>query len=213
MVLAILKAFLIGICAAVPFGPIAVYVIQRSLVGGHKTGFVTSLGAPVVDSLYAAIAIFFVSYAREFFDRNEVLIFILGGLIVIGIGVAMTLSKPFSRTKKMAFIGEPSVKDFLKSLVLGVTNPGAMFMIFGLYIALQVDTTEVSTMGVVAMIAAQFVGEVTYWFFVTYAVSKLRTKFRFETLGKVNRALGLVVAVMGIVMFANGIYRLFSTLL
>lgn len=212
MIVTILKAFLIGICAAIPFGPIAIYVIRRTLVGGHSTGFVTSLGAPVVDCLYAAIAIFFVSYAREFFDRNEILICIIGGLVVAGIGLGMSLSKPFSRTKKMALIEEPSVKDFLKSLVLGITNPGAIFVIFALYVGLGVSTEGIGRIGVLAIVAAQFVGEAFYWFFVTMGISKLRTRFRFETIIKFNRLLGVIIAVMGVVMFSKGIFSYFVTM-
>ena len=40
MVLDILKGFLVGICASAPLGPIAIFVIQKSLSEGHKSGFI-----------------------------------------------------------------------------------------------------------------------------------------------------------------------------
>ena len=41
MFISILKAFIIGICASAPIGPIAILVIQKSLSKGHKAGFIT----------------------------------------------------------------------------------------------------------------------------------------------------------------------------
>ena len=41
MILDILKAILVGVCASVPVGPIAILVIQKSLSKGHKAGFIT----------------------------------------------------------------------------------------------------------------------------------------------------------------------------
>ena len=46
----IIKGFIIGICASVPIGPIAIFVIQQSLSKGHKAGFVTGMGATIVDT-------------------------------------------------------------------------------------------------------------------------------------------------------------------
>ena len=48
MLIDMLKGFLVGICASVPIGPIAILVVQKSLSMGHKAGFVSGLGASVV---------------------------------------------------------------------------------------------------------------------------------------------------------------------
>ena len=58
MLIDMLKGFLVGVCASAPVGPIAILVVQKSLSKGHKAGFVSGLGASVVDTCYALIAIF-----------------------------------------------------------------------------------------------------------------------------------------------------------
>ena len=58
MLLDILKAFLVGLCASAPLGPMAILVLQKSLSGGHRAGFFTGLGATFTDTLYSVIAIF-----------------------------------------------------------------------------------------------------------------------------------------------------------
>ena len=46
----IIKGFLVGVAASIPVGPVAILVIQKSLSKGYKAGFVTGLGASVVDT-------------------------------------------------------------------------------------------------------------------------------------------------------------------
>ena len=82
----ILKGFLIGVCASAPIGPIAILVIQKSLTKGHRAGFITGLGACLVDTVFAVIAIFALAFAQSFIEQNRELILLVGGLIVTILG-------------------------------------------------------------------------------------------------------------------------------
>ena len=70
MILDILKAMLVGVCASVPVGPIAILVIQKSLSKGHKAGFITSLGSVFVDTVFSIIAIFALAFVQDFLARR-----------------------------------------------------------------------------------------------------------------------------------------------
>ena len=106
-----LKGFAVGVCASAPIGPIAILVVQKSLSKGHKAGFVSGLGASVVDTLYASIAIFALAFAQSFIEAHQNIILIIGGAVLAAVGVSMAFSDPF---RKMKSDGEPSVspKDF-----------------------------------------------------------------------------------------------------
>ena len=58
MLLDIIKGFIVGLCASVPMGPVAILVVQKTLNKGRSAGFVAGLGATVVDTIYAIIALF-----------------------------------------------------------------------------------------------------------------------------------------------------------
>ena len=66
----LIKAFLVGICASVPVGPIALLVIRNSLGKGHGSGFVSGLGACFVDTIFTIIAVFFLAFAQNFIKNN-----------------------------------------------------------------------------------------------------------------------------------------------
>ena len=127
MLVNVLKAFLIGICASVPLGPVAIYVLQVSLSKGHKPGFLTGLGATTIDTLYAVVAVFALAFAKRFIETHKVLIFILGGLIVALVGASIVFKDPFRKLKQD---DNPSysIKDYVQALALGLSNPAAIFV-------------------------------------------------------------------------------------
>ena len=125
MLLEILKAFIIGICASAPLGPVAILVLQKSICYGHKAGFTTGLGASLVDTAYAIISIFAWAFAQNFINTYESIIFLIGGPVIAYLGYSMAFKDPF---RKM----EPgdvktrgaSPKDFLQAVATTVSNPG-----------------------------------------------------------------------------------------
>ena len=125
MILDMLKGFLVGVCASAPVGPIAILVIQKSLSKGHKAGFVAGLGASVVDTLYAFIAIFALAFAQRFIEQHQNIILLAGGSVLIILGFSMAFSNPFRKMKKD---DKPKVssKDFGQAVLMGLSNPMAI---------------------------------------------------------------------------------------
>ena len=134
MLLDIAKGFVIGICASAPIGPIAILVIQKSLSKGHKAGFITGMGACVVDTIFSIIAIFALAAAQKLIDEHRELILLAGGLVITILGWSMSTSDPFRKVKaKENTSSIVSVKDFLQAVAMGLSNPGAIFVIFALF--------------------------------------------------------------------------------
>ena len=132
MLVDMLKGFLVGICASAPIGPIAILVVQKSLSKGHKAGFISGLGASVVDTLYAFIAIFALAFAQKFIDEHQNAILLVGGIVLAIVGLTMAFSDPF---RKMKDDGDSSVspKDFGQAVAMGLSNPMAIFVMFTLF--------------------------------------------------------------------------------
>lgn len=97
MLLEILKAFIIGICASAPLGPVAILVLQRTICYGQKAGFATGLGASLVDTAYAIISIFAWAFAQNFINTYESIIFLIGGPVIALLGYSMAFKDPFRK--------------------------------------------------------------------------------------------------------------------
>lgn len=202
----ILKGFMIGICASAPIGPIAILVIQKSLTKGHRAGFITGLGACLVDTVFAVIAIFALAFAQSFIEQNRELILLVGGLIVTILGWRMTVADPF-RKMKTDSSSSVSIKDFLQAIMMGFSNPGAIFVIFALFAFFGIGADDPKNWKVYPIILAVSAGAAAYWFGVTWLLSHFRKKFKMQTIVWINRITGAIIVIIGISLIGEWLFR------
>ena len=205
MFIDIIKAFLIGVCASIPLGPIAIYVIHQSLSKGHLAGFLTGLGATLVDTFYSTIAIFAFAIAETFLDKNKIVILIVGGMVVIGLGAVMTFKDPF-RNLQTRTGHSYTLKDFAQSVAMGLSNPGAILVIFTLFAIFNVEVAR-NDFTVLPILLAIAGGSVFYWFFYSMLFARLRRSFKMITLVWINRISGVIVILIGLSLFADGLIK------
>ena len=204
MMLDILKGLLIGICASVPLGPIAILVLQKSLSEGHRAGFMAGLGACLVDTLYAVIAMFALAFAESFIEDHRILIMVGGGIIVILLGCSMAFKDPFRKTKEEHQTPSYSLKDFFQAVIMGISNPGAIFVIFALFafFGIQLEPHDFRVAPILLSLSG---GSALYWFLFSWAFSRFRKNFKLSTLLWLNRAAGVIVIIIGIALVAEGV--------
>ena len=207
MLIDILKGFIIGLCASIPMGPIAILVIQKTLSKGLHAGFVAGLGASVVDTVYAVISLFALAFAQQFIEKHENVILLVGGLILTLIGVSMALSNPFRRRVKKDDKSNFSSKDFLQAIAMGISNPMAIFVIFALFAFFGIAAATPRDWNVAPIILSVSAGTVVYWFFMSWGLSRFRDKFRLRTILWISRVMGAIVIIIGIVLLGQGLFN------
>lgn len=209
MVLDIVKGFAIGICASAPVGPIAILVIQKSLSKGHKAGFITGLGACVVDTVFSIVAIFALAAAERLINEHRELILLAGGIVVTILGWSMSTSDPFRKLKaRESKRTAVSVTDFLQAIAMGLSNPGAIFVIFALFAFFGIGPLDSSDWRVAPIILSVSLGSAFYWFIVTWLLSHFRKRFRLRTILWINRITGAIIIIIGLVLLGEGIFRI-----
>lgn len=208
MILDIVKGFVVGVCASAPVGPIAMLVIQKTLSKGRYAGFVSGLGATVVDTTYAIVALFALAFAKRLLDRHENLILLAGGAILIAIGISMALSNPL-RKKKVKGEDKSSVstKDFLQAMAMGISNPMAIFVMFTLFAFFGIAADTPHDWNVAPIIFSVSAGSVTYWFLLSWALSRFRDKFNLRTIVWISRVMGAIVIIIGLVLLGQGLFN------
>ncbi len=206
MIVDIIKGFLVGLCASAPVGPIAILVIQKSLSKGHKAGFVSGLGASVVDTLYAFIAIFALAFAQQFIEKHQNLILLAGGGILILIGLTMAFSNPF---RKMKADGSSSVspKDFGQAVAMGFSNPMAIFVMLTLFAFFGLADDAPHNWSIAPIILSVSAGSVCYWFSISWLLSRFRSRFKMNTILIISRVTGAIVVIIGIALLGQGLFN------
>ena len=207
MFIDILKGFIIGLCASIPMGPIAILVIQKTLSKGRHAGFVAGLGASVVDTIYAIISLFALAFAQQIIEKHENIILLVGGLILTLIGVSMALSNPFRKRVKKDGKANFSSKDFLQAIAMGISNPMAIFVIFALFAFFGIAAATPRDWNVAPIILSVSAGTVTYWFLMSWGLSRFRDKFRLRTILWISRVMGAIVIIIGLVLIGQGLFN------
>lgn len=204
----IIKAFCVGVCASVPLGPIAIMVIQKSLGKGVKSGFVTGMGTCLADTIFAVIALFFLTIAQNIMDRYEAEILIGGGIIISVIGVLLAVSNPFRKVDQIDKVDRISSRDFLQGFLMAISNPGAILIMFGLFASFGLDVKGESWWHIALVILNLSAGSLLYWFAVSYLLSRFRKRFKMNTLILINRVAGIIISAIGVFLFGMGLYEL-----
>ena len=206
MLLDILKAFLVGLCASAPLGPMAILVLQKSLSGGHRAGFFTGLGATFTDTLYSVIAIFALAITQQFITEHEVFIKITGGIAIILLGANMLFKDPFRKMKDQTGPSY-SIKDFLQAVATGLSNPFAILIIMSLFgfFGLAPESRDLTVAPVILAVSG---GSMTYWFFYSLIFSRIRKNFKLSTLLWIGRISGAIIMIIGIALSSDGLMKL-----
>ena len=201
-----LKGFLVGICASAPLGPVAILVIQKSLGKGHKAGFVSGLGATVADTTYAMIAIFALAIVQRFIDAHESLILLVGGAVLVLVGVSMAFTNPFNKKRRKRDM-TASPKDFGQAVAMAFSNPGAVFVMFTLFAFFGLAGDAPQTWKVAPIILSVSAGSVTYWFCMSWLISRFSRNISMKTVVWINRITGALIVIVGIALFAQGLFN------
>ena len=207
MTLDILKAFIIGICASVPIGPVAILVLQKTLSYGDKAGFATGLGATTVDTTYATVSIFALAIAQNFLNTYETAIVLIGGIIIAALGASMAFKDPFRKMKSVGDERDASIKDYLQAVATALSNPGAIFVMFALFAFFGMETDH-KGFNIFPVILAVAGGSMTYWFVFTRLFGKWRKAIDFKSMIWLNRIAGFVLMIIGIALLGEGAFEI-----
>ena len=208
MIVDVLKAFAIGICASAPLGPAAILVLQKSLSYGHRAGFYTGLGATTIDTTYATLSIFALAWTQDFINTYEYTIYLIGGPIVALLGASMAFKDPFRKLKNGNPSRGASIKDYAEAVLTALSNPGAAFVMFALFAFFNVNAGR-SGFSVLPIILRVAAGSMAYWFTFSYIFSKIRNVIKMSALVWLSRIAGIIVMIIGIALLGEGTFQLF----
>ena len=78
---------------------------------------------------------------------------------------------------RQASILTASPKDFGQAVAMAFTNPGAIFVMFALFAFFGLAKDEPHTWKIVPLILSVSLGSMTYWFFMSWLISKFQNIF------------------------------------
>ena len=201
----IVKGFLIGILVSAPMGPVGILCVQRTLTRGRNHGFVSGLGAAVSDVLYALVTLLGISLITDFLESHKMAFQLGGSIVLIIFGYIVFNTNPLKIVKPG---NEPSetryTKHFISAFFLTVSNVVIIFVFLTLYARFSFNPTDDGSLFLIVGLTSIALGAITWWSFITRFVSYLCQHFSRASLVLLNRIVGGILILVGVVgMFTD----------
>ena len=205
--LIIFKGIITGLILSLMIGPVFFMLIETSITKGIRSALAFDIGVIISDIIYISIVYFFLNEVTSTIDKNKEILTIIGGIILIIFGIISGLKKQVVKLDNafISIVHQP--RDywflFIKGLFLNFLNPMVLFYWFAV---LTIDTESVASGGWQAM---TFISVILITFFsidVLKIVSakKLRVFITPPVLKQINRILGGILIIFGIVLIIRG---------
>lgn len=191
------RGMLIGLLFGVPAGAVGAMTVQRTWNYGTKAGLLTGMGSSVADCIYACIGAFGLTVISEFLLKYQNVINLAGGGLILYMGLHLIFGK-----KEADEIPSVSgtVKMFLSSLLVGITNPAAIltFLFAFSYFGILGETNMIQGMWLVIGV---FLGTYLWWGVLTAAVNIMKSRQKKDNIQTMNRIFGVILCLFGLVVF------------
>jgi len=194
-----LYGILIGIIVSVPVGAIAVMSVQRTINSGVAAGFVLGLGAAIADLIYSSVAVFGITFVKEFLFTHHVILGVVGSifLLVLGYRIFFTNSVKEFHAKR-AFSKKNLINDFISSLFISLSNPITIIGFGGIFASLGI-VHKANTNGlIIALLSGIFTGAIVWWLSLSTIVEIFRRKIKLRNIIMINRITGVFIYILGL---------------
>lgn len=201
---AIMKGFSFGLLLSFLVGPIFFILIETSLKRGIKPALALDFGVLLSDVLYIILAYNFSSFLLGL-KKHEDMLSGFGGLIFMGFGLVSML-----KVNKGEAINDDSSKYgkadyfrfFMKGFLLNMFNPSVIFYWLGLF--LFSDSFGFHGSETVVFFTSILVSFFTVDIIKIVGAGQLKSFMTDRRLLMVNRVIGVILMLFGIVMVLNG---------
>lgn len=128
-------SFFISLLGTIPPATINITVVQQSIKSKARSAILLSLGAVLIDTIYAGLAVSVQIYLADQVEFTNYF-YLIAALVLLTLGIASIKTK--SSTSDIKTIDDAKV-GFIKGLILGILNPLAMPFWLGVTTYLQLN--------------------------------------------------------------------------
>ena len=197
-----LRGLLIGLVFGVPAGAIGALTIQRTLEKGFFSGLITGAGSSAADLIYSCVGVFGITIISDFLTARQAIIRIIGGILILILGIVILRKKELAAARQDTK-GTP-IFYFLSAFTAAILNPATILSFMVAFTAFGIRGDLDAYQGI-ALIVGILVGTLCWWSALSGVVAYFRKKVTDHIYKWLNRILGCLMMLFGVVMMVQGI--------
>jgi threonine/homoserine/homoserine lactone efflux protein len=195
----LLPAAMLGLVIAIPFGPICLMCVQRTLALGIWFGIASGLGAAVAHGLFSFLAEASAAVLAQTAITVQGPLRIAGGLALIVMGLR-TCFAPTRPAREARCGGLCSA--FMSTLLIAAANPMTMLPYFAITTGPQAANPLIIGRGFAAPIGVML-GSASWYLFLALSTNAIFESFQKATLDRLNSLAGIVLIGLGAALCAR----------
>ncbi len=180
----IIKFLTAGLILGLPFGPVGIMCMGKTIEKGRRAGFASALGAITVDVIYSVIAFLILIPAKGFIEKNDFILRVLVGVFLLIVGATKLFGKVNVTNLNLKKSSDEMVaatenkeekesfsmlaKEYLKIFLISIPNALNVITIITIFTALRVFEIKENFLIVKLMIGI-FLGNIIFWSFTVSA--------------------------------------------
>jgi arginine exporter protein ArgO len=96
-------------------------------------------------------------------------------------------------------------EDFFSAAALTISNPGALFLILGLFalVGLNIDADS-GSVTISTVLWGVFMGAGLWWYTLSTSINLFRNRFRLKQLWMINQISGIIIMALGVISALKG---------
>lgn len=190
--------------ASIPLGPIGVLVIQKTLQKGRIAGFIAGSGAAVADTLFASIAVLGLGFVINFIQAQEFYFALVGSIFLMFVGMRIFYTNTIKQFKQSRTPGKGGILgDFFAIFFLTLSNPVTVIFFGAMFAGASVFGDASSMRISLFLLLGVLLGGALWWYALSALVNLFRKKFRLKQMFWINKISGLIIAVLGFLLFLS----------
>jgi putative LysE/RhtB family amino acid efflux pump len=198
---------MIGFVAAAPIGPVNILVIQRTLQRGIRSALILGLGAALGDALFAFVAAFGLSALNAQLNASQDMMRILGGLIMLGFGIALWRSHPHLDAPGRKLPRAPHLAAAIFAMT--VTNPATILWFVATFQAIGFQDIGLATAQTARhsflIVLGVLLGSILWWVCISGFASLWRHKITDRHLGIANHVAAVILVLSAALAITAGL--------
>lgn len=192
----ILNMILLGIAIAAPIGPVSMLYIQKVLIGGFKTGFLSGTGIATAHAVFATLAIFGITTLNDFSTPMKSFISLIASCYLIYISTKSIISQK-QLTLDIHFKVEKNYY-LLKFLSITLANPMTIISFISYCSSSAYFQVNHNLIFKLFCVSGIFLGSLFWWLGFATLTLWLRKKIDNHFLSRLNIVFSIITICLGI---------------